>query len=144
MYYLEIITRRSRSQTNSPRRQSHFAGEFARAPTDIGTVLTSQFAQFSLVDVRVVLRRERASLQVPFQTYRSQTFTLWKQINNYIENMWLAFIRMNIWFTLMHNCVPLLHLVLSGRGLGDGHSALLPLQCDDIEQSDSVLHNSCS
>lgn len=41
---------------------------------------------------------------------------------------------------LMHSWVPLLHLVLSSRGFGSGHSAVVPLQVELHEHSVSSLH----
>lgn len=78
---LEIITRRTRSQTDALLGQSNLQAEFARTTTRGRLViLAGEFAQLPLINIRNDARRKEALRLVPQQANRSGAFALNAQL----------------------------------------------------------------
>lgn len=80
--YLEIVARRAWSETYSAVWQANAVRELARASTGprIRSVLTGQFAEFSLIDIRNDVAREETLGEIPLETYRSGTLAVDTQL----------------------------------------------------------------
>lgn len=92
--YLEVITWWSRPQANTSMWQSNLLCKFTGTSTNISAILTRQLAQFSLVDIRYVLRSQRARCKIPFQTNWSRTLPIDAQLRTVVAT---SFIRSCIW-----------------------------------------------